>query len=65
MPKFAQKHFVHMAEEVAKGNGFTTQDEKLAIVRFLAGVFSADSPNFKIDLFIRKCGFESGVAVLS
>lgn len=60
---FTQRHFIHMADEVA--NSTATRDEKLAIVRFLAEAFSADSDNFKVDLFVRKCGFEEGAAVLS
>lgn len=65
MPRFTRRHYEHMAAEVAEGNGWTTQDEKLAIVRFLAGVFNADSDNFRIDLFVRKCGFAEGAAILS
>lgn len=65
MPKFTQKHFVHMAEEVAKGWGFETRDEKLAVVRFLACVFATDSDKFNADLFVRKCGFAEGASVLS
>lgn len=65
MPKFTRKHYEHFAAEITEGNGWATQDEKLAIVRFLAGAFSADSDNFKIELFVRKCGFAEGAAVLS
>ena len=62
--KFARKHYEHFAAEVARGNGWTTQAEKLALVRFLAKVFAAESNDcggrFQIDLFVRKCGFEEG-----